>query len=522
MDTISKSMFKIMENATDHLEKELADRPVKPKSDQPTISKWEDGDEGPWRRELLTLFVKNQIRVSLALPMLAILFFATNLLWINWTTPLIWLALILAAQGIQLLICKSYQKSFQNTGAPERSISDWIGALAASEFLFAACWSIPLFVFWQEGNLAQHTITVATLMTIIAVRIMIANSYMPIIIAGTGLITFNIIIRCIMEADPYYVALGATSFLAEVFFIQLSRRLQKTARDMLLFKAQREKLIKELEKAKDDALRGQKQAEIANVAKSRFLATMSHELRTPLNAIMGFSEILSEEVMGPHAVKIYKDYSGDIHSSGSYLLNLINDILDLSRIEAGKHNVESNPVELKLVIDDCVKLIDLKIRTRNQTLIIDIPDDLPKLHCDERAVRQIWLNLLSNAHKFSAKNTTITTGVKRLNNNGLAIFVNDDGPGMTATEIKNALGVFNRGENAEQKAIEGTGLGLPIVYGLAKLHDGDLHITSRQGQGTLITVTFPPGRVLDRGQDVFVESLQKASKGQQALISLTA
>lgn len=511
-------MFDKTEKATDDLEKELHLATPGAQKHGATHFLWEGDARQPWQRELLTLFVKNQIQVSLALPLLAIVFFATSLLWTGWVVALIWLALNFAAQGLQLLVCRSYQNSDKSS----RSVSDWVGILATSEFLYAACWSLPLFLFWEPGNVAQHTITVATLMAVVAVRIIIANSYLPIIIAGTAFITFNIVVRCAMEADPYYTGLGATAFLVEIFFIQLSRRLQKTARDMLIFKSQREQLIGKLEAAKIEAEKGRQQAEIANVAKSRFLATMSHELRTPLNAIMGFSEILSQEMMGPHAVSVYKDYSGDIHSSGDYLLNLINDILDLSRIEAGKHKIDDRPVSLLAVIEDCSSLLRLKLQEKNQALHVELPKGMPKLRGDERAMRQIWINLLSNAIKFSGNGTTIKTGVKILPNATLAIFVTDQGPGMSARETSNALGLFNRGESAEKQAIEGAGLGLPIVQGLVRLLDGDLHIKSKLGEGTTVQVIFPATRVLSKAQEASVENLAKASASQKALIEMTA
>ncbi|HFC05167.1 MAG TPA: hypothetical protein ENJ55_05620, partial [Rhizobiales bacterium] len=217
-------MLDNFEKATEDLEKELSEGADNRKTRQSSGSIWEDGKSEPWHRELLNLFVKNQMRVSLALPMLALVFAGTSLLWTGWSMVLGWLALVFGAQGIQLYICKSYQK----TDGKDRRISDWVGVLAASEFLYAACWSLAIYVLWQPGNVAQHTITVAVLMTVVAVRIMIANSYMPIIIAGTGLISFNIIIRCTLEAEPYYIGLGAVAFVAEIFFIQLSRRLQQT------------------------------------------------------------------------------------------------------------------------------------------------------------------------------------------------------------------------------------------------------------------------------------------------------
>jgi len=510
------------EKATDDLEKELHDLSQAENQSPPPPANTKNDHVSSWQRELLTLFVKNQIQASLALPLLALVFFATSLLWVDWTLALGWLALIFAAQGVQLFICKSYQKASQKPDARGYTINDWIGALIASEFLYAVCWTLPLYVSWETGNTAQHTITVATLMTVVAVRIIIANSYIPVIIAGTGIITLNIILRCIIEADSYYIGLGAMTFLAEVFFIQLSRHLQSTTRDMLIFKAEREKLIHDLEIATAEAEKGRQQAEIANIAKSRFLATMSHELRTPLNAILGFSEILSEEMMGPHAVQVYKNYSGDIHDSGDYLLSLINDILDLSRIEAGRHEISDSPISLPDVINNCSRLLQMKLKEKNQTLSIELPETTPKLLGDERAVRQIWINLLSNACKFSDNRTTIKTGVKLLSNNTLALYISDEGPGMTKMEIDNALGIFNRGERAEKKAIEGAGLGLAIVHGLIKLHDGDLHIDSKPGQGTTVTVTFPASRVLSQSQQLLSETLQNTSQSQQALISMTA
>jgi len=508
-------MLDMTEKATEKLKKQQQEAQ---NQDPYEPSIWEDNQGGTWQRELLTLFVNNQMRVSLALPLLAVVFALTNLLWISWQVSIGWLAIILAAQGVQLFICKSFRKADNS----RYSISDWVGTLAASEFLLAACWSLPLYVFWDTGNVAQHTITIATLMVVIAVRIMIANSYMPIIVAGTGMIAFNIVIRCTLEADPYYIGLGATVFLAEVFFVQLSRSLQKTTRDMLVFKSQREQLISELKEAKAEADMGRQQAEIANVAKSRFLATMSHELRTPLNAIMGFSEILSQEMMGPHEVEIYKEYSGDILHSGSYLLKLINDILDLSRIEAGKQQIADEVVSLVEVIEDCSRLLSLKMQEKNQTLSINLPNGMPKLRGDERAIRQIWINLLSNANKFSDNKTTIKTGVQMHSNGALSIFVTDEGAGMTASEIENALGMFNRGDNAEKRAVEGAGLGLPIVQGLMKLHGGELKIESAKNMGTTISAIFPPARVLSAGQEAFADALQNSSHGQRALISMTS
>ncbi len=485
---------------------------------QSAYSIWESTENGPWNRDMLTLFVKNQTSVAIALPVLAVMFFAISTLWNPWTVSLAWLAGILAIQAAQLFICKLYLKPEKN----KRPLSEWVGMLAASEFLFAVCWSLPLFLFWESADNSQQVLIIATLMAVIAVRIMIASNYMPVIIAGTGVITFAIVIKCTMVGTPLHIGLGAMAFLAEIFFIQLARRLQNTARDMLIFKAQRESLIAELKEAKLAAENGRQHAEVANVAKSRFLATMSHELRTPLNAIMGFSEILSQEMMGPHAVKCYKEYSGDIHQSGSYLLNLINDILDLSRIEAGKHKLQEDAIDLDIVLEDSHRLLSMKLIGKQQTLTYEMPDDLPSLCGDERSIRQIWINLLSNSIKFSKPGTNITTGAKVMRNGALSIFVQDQGIGMSDQEVKSVLGLFNRAESSDRKAIEGAGLGLPIVNGLINLHQGELLISSEKNNGTRVTVTFPPSRVLSLSQQHVMAAMSKANPTQKALVSLTA
>ncbi len=488
------------------------------KSESSEKNIWLDGEQTVCEKDLLLLFSRNQLRNSLALPLLAVIFALSSMMWTSPVNAIAWLACVFVCQAVQLYLCKSYEHNHRNL----KGIKDWVGMLAASEFLFATCWSMPLYLFWVNGNPLQHTFLIAVLMVVIAVRIMIASNYTPIIIAGTGFITLNIVIRCTLEADTLSIALGAMAILTEIFFIQLSKRLQKTAKDMLIFKAQREKLISQLETARIQAEADREKAEAATKAKSRFLATMSHELRTPLNAIMGFSEILSHEMMGPHSVEAYKSYSSDIHHSGHYLLHLINDILDLSRIEAGKHEIEDEPVDLFKVGQDAAKLLHMKLDSKHQKLASDIASNIPCLRGDERSIRQIWVNLLSNAVKFSDDGATINMGAKLLANGSLSIYVADNGPGMDKAEIKEVLGTFNRGNLASKKAIDGSGLGLPIVNGLAKLHNASMQVQSKSGAGTKVSVIFPPSRVLGEGQKTVLKTVTNATASQRQLIALTS
>ena len=473
---------------------------------------------GGWERDLLGLFVRNQLRVSLALPFLAILFAIASAGWTSLNNLALWLTGVLIFQAIQLVICRLYERS----DAGHSGYKDWIGMLAASEVFFAACWALPLYLFWQPGNGLQHIFMISVLMTVVAVRILIAANFMPVMLAGTGLITLAIVIRCIMEGDALYVIMGAIAIIVEIFFIQLSRRLQSTARDMLIFKSQREKLIDELQKERDRAEQARKRAEEASRAKSRFLATMSHELRTPLNAIMGFSEIISGEMLGPLPVPQYKEYAGDIHQSGSYLLSLINDILDLSRIEAGRRELREEAVNIVKEARDSMHLVEIKAREKNQTIEADLPDGLPAILGDSRAIRQIWLNLLSNAIKFTPGGGRVTLAARRADNGAIIMSVSDNGEGIPAGELKNVMKSFSRGASAIANAVDGAGLGLPIVNGLARLHDAEVRISTEAGKGTKVSVTFPPRRVLEGSRAEILAAGHIKSPSQRRLIALTA
>ncbi len=476
-----------------------------------------DRDPGQ-EAELLSLFVRNQSKLALALPVLAALFAATNLIFVDWKTAIMWLASALGAQGVQLLLCRYFETSEQRLTRP----GEWVGMLAASELLLASTWSLPLFLFWSPGNALQHVYVTATLMTVAAIRIMIAGNFLPLVIAGTGFITLTIVVRCLTAQGPLYVALGAMAVMTAMFFILLSRRLEETSRDILAYRSQREKLIAELERARDQAERDRRRAEEASRAKSRFLATMSHELRTPLNAIMGFSEILSHEMMGPHAVSAYKHYSADIHSSGHYLLALIDDILDLSRIETGRQELAEEAVDIAAVAGECARLFQARADERRHALLFDVPGDCPRLIGDRRALRQILLNLVSNAIKFTPAGGTIRVAAAVDDGERLVLSVKDTGPGIPAHELDGAVAAFARGALATRRAIDGAGLGLPIVKGLVKLHEGELAIRSMDGAGTIVLVIFPRRRVLIGAALSASQSSAIASESQRRLIALTA
>ncbi len=235
-------------------------------------------------------------------------------------------------------------------------------------------------------------------------------------------------------------------------------------------------------------------AEDASRAKSQFLAHMSHELRTPLNAILGFSDILREQLFGPLGADSYVDYANDIHGSGEHLLSLINDLLDIAKIEAGKQDIVDERINIETAIDKSLRLFSHRLVRRKIETVIEIDDTATHLNCDRRALSQIFFNLISNAEKFGREQGEIKITSSLGEDGGVRISVSDDGRGFKADELKTVLSPFGRIENPMTKSIPGSGLGLPIVNGLIEMHGGRLEIQSEVDKGTSVTSIFPPDR----------------------------
>lgn len=236
----------------------------------------------------------------------------------------------------------------------------------------------------------------------------------------------------------------------------------------------------------------------ANRAKTVFLANMSHELRTPLNAVIGFAEIMEGQLFGPIGSPRYLDYARDIRESGAHLLEVINDILDLSKIESGKVELNEEELDLGRIIQSVVRLLQHRAARTGLTLHTKLPPHMPSVYADGRLLRQILLNLLSNAVKFTDSGGTITTSVELLETGGLALHVADTGIGMDPAEVPIALTPFRQLDNSLSRKFQGTGLGLPLVKSLVELHGGRLIIETALNVGTTITVALPAERVLSR------------------------
>ncbi len=297
-------------------------------------------------------------------------------------------------------------------------------------------------------------------------------------------------------SGPSGLALPALLALAAVALTALARHTGGVMLGALTARGETAGLIEALEQAKARSDEAASRAEAASVAKSRFLAQMSHELRTPLNAILGFSEVMKSELLGRHSNPTYREYAGDIHASGKHLLNLIDEILDISRIESGRYELNEEPVALADMVEDCRQLLKIRARTRGIRIHELYEPGLPSLRADERALRRICLNLLSNAVKFAPLRGEVWVKVGWTASGGQYLSVRDSGPGIPSEQRDLVLASFGRGDAGVRNPEEGAGLGLPIVKGLAELHGGTLHLRNRPDRGTEFIVTFPAARVL--------------------------
>ena len=329
----------------------------------------------------------------------------------------------------------------------------------------------------------------ATAMTTFALRFALYVTVVPIVVA--------LALRVGVSRDVSDFSVLAMVLGAALFFMFMSQRLYSTNLKMLSFQTEKDDLIAELEVAKSVSDEARRRAEESNLAKSRFLASMSHELRTPLNAILGFSEVMAGEVLGPMENPSYKEYVGDIHRSGQHLLNLINEILDLSRIEAGRYELNEEALALAFVIDDCTHMMNLRAKAKGQSIRTFVDESLPRIWADERAIRQVVLNVLSNAIKFTPQGGEIQVKVGWTSSGGQYVAVKDNGPGIPEEEIPVVMSSFGRGTWAIKTAEQGSGLGLPIVKGLVDLHGGGFQLRSKPREGTEVIVTLPASRVMN-------------------------
>jgi two-component system, cell cycle sensor histidine kinase PleC len=380
--------------------------------------------------------------------------------------------------------------------SPEAAIDPrWLTAASAAYFVFTVAWISQGFLFWKHGDALNHLLIMLIVGCTLSGNSALVGPSRPLTINGYVVYGLTLFLLPLREGGFEYYGLSALVVLYVGYCAWMSRQLYRTARDMLLLRDDKNDLIEALAGSKTQSDLAREHAEAASRAKSEFLANMSHELRTPLNAILGFSETIYSGACG-NSVDRHVEYAKIIHQSGHLLLALINDILDLARIEAGGLKLRETPVDLGLLIAESVALLEVKAREGGIALRMEIARDLPPILADERALKQVALNLLSNAVKFTPPGGTVLC-FARVGLDGAPLFgVRDTGVGIAPDDQDRVFQNFGQGRHDVVTVDKGTGLGLPIVKGLIEAHGGTVTLQSRVGEGTTVTVALPAARVL--------------------------
>lgn len=442
--------------------------------------------------ELLQEYASSRISMAIALPLMQIILALFASIWVPYQVTATWAGLVIFANTAVVYMCHVFRKSDDG----RKNLRRWVTIFVLGETFYGAVWaSLALFSLFAQSD-SLNVVMFAMLLVGIAANSFATRTLPKASLTSTLPVTFTVSVHLLLAGGILNYSLAALALGGCVFFLTLAHQLHQSELGSFTHRAEKDALIYELKEAQAMSDEARRHAEQANIAKSRFLATMSHELRTPLNAIIGFSEVLQSELLGPHQVPQYKEYAGDIHSSGQHLLNLINELLDLSRIEAGKYELNEDGISLVDIADDCRRMLEIRAKSKGISLEADFGEDLPKIWGDERAVRQVVLNLLSNAIKFTPQSGRIDLVVQESADGGQYVAVKDNGPGIPQDEIETVLSSFGQGSLAQKTAEQGAGLGLPIVQKIMELHQGRFDLFSKLRFGTEVIATFPRARVM--------------------------
>src|SRR6476646_6444445 len=473
---------------TSPVKRRLAAQYVREARDRLTSS---SGVRPAFDHELLRQYAQNRISASLIILLLVATVGFMSSLWTGVFAAGTWTAAVLVIHAVMITKCRRFLERPMHEVSP----SAWRVRFVLLDLFYGLAWMFILIrMVGAEENSSIFMLFV--MLMVVAVSSMLASSLPTAVFAATFPVTTAVAVDFILQGKLRDYVLAIMTLTAQGYFAALTYRLYSTTLATLQARAEKDALIGELEQAKAISDEARRRAEAANIAKSRFLAQMSHELRTPLNAILGFSEVMKGEVFGAHTVPAYKEYASDIHSSGVHLLGLINEILDLSRIEAGRYELNEEAVLLVAIVEDCHHLLKLRATSRNITIHEMFETELPPLWADERAIRQICLNLLSNAIKFTPQGGEIWLKIGWTASGGQYISVKDTGAGIPEEEIPIVLASFGQGSNSIKSAEQGAGLGLPIAKKLVDLHGGGFTLTSKLRIGTEVIVTFTAERVV--------------------------
>ena len=434
----------------------------------------------------MELLSKPMVQSAYGLPLWAMVIcwsFSGDLPYLGQVAPvntITWFMLVCLVSAIAIAVGETYRTEAERPKTFDAE--KWVPRTLAMMSLLSSAWASICWFLWIPGNdinnLVLAILVFAGIMNGIIARMMWFSSYM----AGAGISFLLLIIRC--ASDDSEIA-NLVAIIALALFVVVTASVRTASRQI-------DKNITaqiENEWLKEENARAREEAERASRMKSDFLANMSHELRTPLNAILGFSEVIANQHFGPDATHQYRDYANHINSSGKHLLGMINDLLDIAKIEAGKLELQPEWIDGKPAIEQAARFIEDRAAAKGVRLDFLVHPAAQRLWVDERAFMQVAINLLSNAVKFTDRGAIST----QLSHDGHAITlrVTDTGCGIPADRLPNLFQAFEQVDNRYTSNNMGTGLGLTLVRALVTLHGGSCSIASEEGVGTEVTASFP-------------------------------
>lgn len=446
--------------------------------------------EGKLALDQLALALKNLRPNHWLMPVFALILCAMYRQWIPFAQLAGWFAALSVSVLPLAIVSHLFLRREQSPAAARK----WVFIATAAYSVFAATWASMGIFLWSPHSDLNHLLIIMILACTIAGNMALVGACAPLVTACFAIYGLGIIFTPLREGGLIYNGISLMALFFIGYLIYMARQIYVTARDMFLLREDKNDLIDALARSKTESDIAREKAEAASRAKSEFLANMSHELRTPLNAILGFSEMIHSEMFDLKSKK-HVEYARNIHDSGHLLLALINDILDLAKIEAGGLMLHEKDQDIGALVCDCVRLIETRARGGNLELKVEIAAGLPPVRADERALKQIMLNLLSNAVKFTPAGGKINVFARRDSRGDLLLGVADTGIGIAPEDHERVFQNFGQGRHDVVTSDKGTGLGLPIVKGLAEAHGGRVILTSAPGEGTCVTVVLPAERV---------------------------
>ncbi len=384
-----------------------------------------------------------------------------------------------------------YARYRKDASADMAALNRWILCFLVIQAAISAAWGLFPWIVWAKFQIANSLFILLAICATLSSLMLSRVSKLSMLLAGTVPMVALTALRFALSPDWMDIVFAPLVPLYAVHLFIDGRRFIERLQENVRLRFHVEDLAAAVTKAKDEAVRKRYEAESASASKTAFLANMSHELRTPLNAILGFSDLIAHQAMGPNAMARYSEYARDIHDSGEHLLSLINDLLDVAKIEAGKMQIEPAPLDPVEAVGHAARLMAPRLAEKNQTLSIELPSEPPYLLADERAFRQILLNLLSNAVKFTHGGGAIAVTGGPDGKSGFNICITDNGPGIPADKLSKIFQPFSQIDNRYDRQAGGTGLGLALVQGLVHLHGGRVWLESAEGKGVKAHINFP-------------------------------